>query len=60
MDEYRLETVPAEDTGQVIEAMLDAHPYEEVVYDVYPLKNGDGTWARGDRNADRGGTLESL
>ncbi len=53
VDEYRLETiVPAEDTGQVIEAMLDAHPYEEVAYDVYPLKNG-----RWDMGPGRTGTL---
>lgn len=31
--------VPSEVLGNVIEALLDAHPYEEVAYDVYPLYN---------------------
>jgi len=31
--------VPSEILGNVIEALLDAHPYEEVAYDVYPLQN---------------------
>jgi dinuclear metal center YbgI/SA1388 family protein len=36
--EIRLETVFAERIQkQVIEAMLAAHPYEEVAYDIYPL-----------------------
>lgn len=38
--EYRLETiVPAELIKPVVEAMLEAHPYEEVAYDVYDLRN---------------------
>lgn len=37
-DEYRLETVFGEfDAPRVIAAMLRAHPYEEVAYDLYPL-----------------------
>jgi len=36
--EVRLETIVPESLQQaVIEAMLQAHPYEEVAYDVYPL-----------------------
>lgn len=39
-DEVRLETVvPAERLGQVVAALKGVHPYEEVAYDVYPLKN---------------------
>jgi dinuclear metal center YbgI/SA1388 family protein len=37
--EIRLETVlPDHLQEQVIEAMLNAHPYEEVAYDLYPLE----------------------
>ncbi len=40
--EIRLETiVPAERLQKVIGAMLSAHPYEEVAYDVYPLEIRD-------------------
>lgn len=36
--EIRIETVLTEDNEQrVIDAMLSAHPYEEVAYDIYPL-----------------------
>ncbi len=39
-EEYRLETiVPARLAGKVIKALLKAHPYEEVAYDLYPLLN---------------------
>ncbi len=38
-DEIRVETVvPEQLTERVICAMLDAHPYEEVAYDLYPLE----------------------
>jgi len=38
--EYRLETiVPQTITEKVIKAMLKAHPYEEVAYDLIPLAN---------------------
>lgn len=38
--EVRLETiVPASRLQRVIKAMLKAHPYEEVAYDIYPLNN---------------------
>jgi dinuclear metal center YbgI/SA1388 family protein len=38
--EFRLETIlPEAASRQVITAMLGAHPYEEVAYDLYPLNN---------------------
>ena len=38
VDELRVETVmPAERTQDVVRALVAAHPYEEVAYDVYPL-----------------------
>jgi dinuclear metal center YbgI/SA1388 family protein len=38
VDEMRLEVrVPAHRLSAVVKAMLQAHPYEEVAYDVYPL-----------------------
>lgn len=37
--EVRLETIVTDrNQAQVIEAMLAAHPYEEVAYDIYPLE----------------------
>ena len=37
-DELRLETIlPAHRREVVVEALLNAHPYEEVAYDLYPL-----------------------
>lgn len=41
VEEIRLETiVPESLSGRVVNAMLAAHPYEEVAYDLYPLENG--------------------
>ncbi|MBE3573364.1 MAG: Nif3-like dinuclear metal center hexameric protein [Moorella humiferrea] len=38
--EYRLETiVPTGRLPEVLQALLKAHPYEEVAYDIYPLAN---------------------
>ncbi len=38
VDEMRMETIlPATIKGAVIKALVDAHPYEEVAYDLYPL-----------------------
>lgn len=38
--EFRLETiVPENILGKVLQAMMAAHPYEEVAYDLYPLAN---------------------
>jgi hypothetical protein len=43
VEEDRLEVVvPREVIRGTIEAMVDAHPYEEVAYDVYPLASGGG------------------
>lgn len=40
VSEYKLEAiVPQDKLGGVIEAMTEAHPYEEVAYDVIPLEN---------------------
>ena len=36
--ELRVETVvPSEKTDEVVAALIAAHPYEEVAYDLYPL-----------------------
>ncbi len=41
--EFRVETIlPEKISRRVIKAMLKAHPYEEVAYDLYPLTN-EGT-----------------
>ncbi|MCF8335087.1 MAG: Nif3-like dinuclear metal center hexameric protein [Bacteroidales bacterium] len=41
-EEIRVETFfPSYKTAEVINAMNQAHPYEEMVYDLYPLKNAD-------------------
>lgn len=38
VDEYRLETIlPASRQKAVVKALLEAHPYEEVAYDIYLL-----------------------
>lgn len=40
VSEVRIETiVPESKLKKVINAMLKAHPYEEVAYDIYPLEN---------------------
>lgn len=39
-DETRVETIfPGSIVQKVVKALLDAHPYEEVAYDLYPLAN---------------------
>ncbi len=39
-NEIRIETIfPKHKTEQVINRLIQVHPYEEVAYDVYPLKN---------------------
>ncbi len=49
-DEIRFETIyPKHVEYQVLEALLEVHPYEEVAYDIYPLSNthqqiGAGMW----------------
>jgi dinuclear metal center YbgI/SA1388 family protein len=38
--EARFETIfPGHLQGRIVEALLQAHPYEEVAYDIYPLDN---------------------
>ena len=38
--ELRVETIyPAERESRVLDALIGAHPYEEVAYDIYPLEN---------------------
>jgi len=38
-EEIRIETiVSSEKLGKVVRSMLNAHPYEEVAYDIYPLE----------------------
>ncbi|MFB9761807.1 Nif3-like dinuclear metal center hexameric protein [Ectobacillus funiculus] len=40
VEEVRIETIfPASLQRKVVRAMLAAHPYEEVAYDIYPLEN---------------------
>ena len=39
-EEIRIETIfPKYLQNQIIKALLQAHPYEEVAYDIYPLEN---------------------
>jgi dinuclear metal center protein, YbgI/SA1388 family len=39
-EEIRIETIfPKHIQGKVVQALLEAHPYEEVAYDIYPLDN---------------------
>ena len=46
--EVRFETIfPAHIQGKVISALVAAHPYEEVAYDIYPLDNELGTVGAG-------------
>ena len=41
--ELRVETVvPAERAQDVVRALLDAHPYEEVAFELYPLVELEG------------------
>ena len=40
VEEVRIETIVKKtDLGRVLKAMFEAHPYEEVAYDLYPLEN---------------------
>ncbi|RAL25888.1 Nif3-like dinuclear metal center hexameric protein [Thermoflavimicrobium daqui] len=48
VDEIRLETIITENNQQqVIQAMLQVHPYEEVAYDIYPLDLKGEEWGYG-------------
>jgi dinuclear metal center YbgI/SA1388 family protein len=43
VDEVRLETIARKrDLEDIVKAMLNVHPYEEVAYDIYPLANRIG------------------
>jgi len=47
-EETRVETwLPRYKTSQVLKAMNQAHPYEEVAYDLYPLVNSDNETGAG-------------
>lgn len=44
VDEVRIETIiEGRIRDRVVDAMLSAHPYEEVAYDIYPLRNRPAT-----------------
>jgi dinuclear metal center YbgI/SA1388 family protein len=46
--EIRIETiVPSHILNQVVSAMVKAHPYEEVAYDIYPLENQNSNTGAG-------------
>lgn len=48
VNEYKLETVVREkDLKDVVKAMIEVHPYEEVAYDIYPLKIDGKTYGLG-------------
>ncbi|MEC5422235.1 Nif3-like dinuclear metal center hexameric protein [Virgibacillus sp. C22-A2] len=48
VDEVKIETiVPEEKLQPVINAMIRAHPYEEVAYDIYPMDNKGETYGIG-------------
>ena len=47
-EEVRIETVmPSYIKSRVIRALIEAHPYEEPAYDIYPLKNSWGSVGTG-------------
>jgi len=46
--EVRIETIlPTHLVSRVVDAMIKAHPYEEVAYDLYPLENKFGSVGSG-------------
>jgi dinuclear metal center YbgI/SA1388 family protein len=48
VEEVRLETImPEEMQARVVKAMVKAHPYEEVAYDIYPVEQAGTTWGIG-------------
>lgn len=65
-NEIRTETiVPAVSLNKVITAMINAHPYQEVAYDIYPLENtyshvGMGVIGELPEENDTAGFLRSL
>ncbi|WP_134700167.1 Nif3-like dinuclear metal center hexameric protein [Ammoniphilus sp. YIM 78166] len=48
VEEVRLETIISSDLqNRVVKAMLKAHPYEEVAYDIYPLEQAGKSYGLG-------------
>ncbi|MED0674765.1 Nif3-like dinuclear metal center hexameric protein [Aneurinibacillus thermoaerophilus] len=48
VEEVRLETImPEEAQSRVLKAMIKAHPYEEVAYDIYPVEQTGATFGIG-------------
>ncbi|SFA70621.1 dinuclear metal center protein, YbgI/SA1388 family [Lentibacillus halodurans] len=48
VDEVKIETIiPAAKQMPVLDAIIDAHPYEEVAYDIYPVENSGVTYGIG-------------
>lgn len=48
VDEVKIETIiPKPDLASVIDAMISAHPYEEVAYDLLPLENSGQSYGIG-------------
>ncbi|HLS07959.1 Nif3-like dinuclear metal center hexameric protein [Lentibacillus sp.] len=48
VDEVKIETIlPASRLSSVLEAMTAAHPYEEAVYDIYPVENSGTAYGIG-------------
>ncbi len=66
IDEVRIEViVPAAGAGRLIEAVKQVHPYEEMAYDILPLKNedretGSGVWGYLPEPMDTGQFLAML
>ncbi len=48
VDEYKVETIiPEKRLSSVLDAMIAAHPYEEVAYDIYPVENSGAVYGLG-------------
>ncbi|SFD54789.1 dinuclear metal center protein, YbgI/SA1388 family [Lentibacillus persicus] len=48
VDEVKIETIiPAAKMTPVINAMIEAHPYEEAAYDIYPVENSGNVYGVG-------------
>lgn len=62
VDEMKIETIVKEkDLSNVITKMKEAHPYEEVAYDIYPLENKGKEYGLGRiGNLEQEVTLEEL
>lgn len=62
VDEYKIESiVPEQNLSTAVKAMVKAHPYEEVAYDIYRLENKGVTYGLGRiGNLNQPRTLENL